>query len=40
MLASPIVRPHILMAYAKKTSSEDDSSSLPSADSNNPLAQE
>ena len=35
---SPITWPHIFIAYAKKASSEDDSSSLPSADSKSPLA--
>lgn len=37
---SEMVRPHILIAYANKVSSEEDSSSLLSELSNRPLAQE
>ena len=37
---SPITRPHIFIAYAKKASSDDDSSSLPSHNSKRPAANE
>lgn len=40
MFASPIVRPHILIAYADMLSSEEDSSFLPLKVSYRPCAQE